>query len=185
MLRHSCAHVLAQAVQDTFEEAKLGIGPPIKDGFYYDFDVETPFTPEDIKRLEKRMQQIVKSGQRFATPSRLRGARRALSCPTSPTSSSSIGLKGGAVDDDVMEVGGAELTIYENVDAKSGERKWQDLCRGPAPAVNPADPGLQADALRRRLLAGKREEPTAAAHLRHGMAHEGRADGTLELPGGG
>ena len=66
MLRHSCAHVLAQAVQDTFEDAKLGIGPPIKDGFYYDFDVETPFTPEDLKQLEKRMQQIIKSGQRFS-----------------------------------------------------------------------------------------------------------------------
>ncbi len=130
VLRHSCAHVLAQAVQDTFPDAKLGIGPPIKDGFYYDFDVDTPFTPEDIKLLEKRMQQIVKSGQRFG--------RRVISeseardeLSHEPYKLELIGLKGGAVDDDVMEVGGAELTIYENIDAKSGERKWQDLCRGP------------------------------------------------------
>jgi len=130
VLRHSCAHVLAQAVQDTFADAKLGIGPPIKDGFYYDFDVETPFTPEDIKHLEKRMQQIVKSGQRFGRRVVSEGeAREELS--REPFKLELIGLKGGAVDDDVMEVGGAELTIYENVDAKSGDRKWQDLCRGP------------------------------------------------------
>jgi len=130
VLRHSCAHVLAQAVQDTFEDAKLGIGPPIKDGFYYDFDVETPFTPEDVKRLEKRMQQIVKSGQRFGRRVVSESeARDELS--REPYKLELIGLKGGAVDDDVMEVGGAELTIYENIDPKSGERKWQDLCRGP------------------------------------------------------
>ncbi len=130
VLRHSCAHVLAQAVQDTFEDAKLGIGPPIKDGFYYDFDVETPFTPEDVKRLEKRMQQIVKSGQRFGRRVVSESEARA-ELADEPYKLELIGLKGGAVDDDVMEVGGAELSIYENVDAKSGERKWQDLCRGP------------------------------------------------------
>ena len=130
VLRHSCAHVLAQAVQDTFDDAKLGIGPPIEDGFYYDFDVTTPFTPEDLKRLEKRMQQIVKSGQRFQR--RVVSddeARRELA--GEPYKLELIGLKGGDAGDDVMEVGGAELTIYENVDAKSGERQWQDLCRGP------------------------------------------------------
>ena len=52
VLRHSTAHVLAQAVQDLFPEAKLGIGPPIRDGFYYDFDVARPFTPEDLAALE-------------------------------------------------------------------------------------------------------------------------------------
>ncbi len=132
VLRHSCAHVLAQAVQDTFEDAKLGIGPPIKDGFYYDFDVETPFTPDDLKRLEKRMQQIIKSGQRFGRRVVSESeARRELA--GEPYKLELIGLKGGAdsIDDEVMEVGGAELTIYENVDAKSGERQWQDLCRGP------------------------------------------------------
>jgi threonyl-tRNA synthetase len=130
VLRHSCAHVLAQAVQDTFADAKLGIGPPIKDGFYYDFDVDTPFTPEDIKLLEKRMQQIVKSGQRFGRRVVSESEARA-ELSHEPYKLELIGLKGGAVDDDVMEVGGAELTIYENIDAKSGERKWQDLCRGP------------------------------------------------------
>ena len=130
VLRHSCAHVLAQAVQDTFEDAKLGIGPPIKDGFYYDFDVQTPFTPEDLKRLEKRMIAIIKSGQRFQRRVVAEDEARA-ELVDEPYKLELIGLKGGSVDDDVMEVGGAELTIYENVDAKSGDRKWQDLCRGP------------------------------------------------------
>ena len=131
VLRHSCAHVLAQAVQDTFADAKLGIGPPIKDGFYYDFDVDTPFHPDDLKRLEKRMQQIVKSGQRFGRRVVTEEQARA-ELVDEPYKLELIGLKGGGpVDADVMEVGGAELTIYENVDAKSGERQWQDLCRGP------------------------------------------------------
>ena len=132
VLRHSCAHVLAQAVQDTFTDAKLGIGPPITDGFYYDFDVETPFTPDDLKRLEKRMQQIVKSGQRFS--------RRVVSEDEARTELSGepyklelIGLKGGSAADmdDVMEVGGSQLTIYDNLDAKTGDLQWKDLCRGP------------------------------------------------------
>jgi len=129
VLRHSTAHVLAQAVQDSFPEAKLGIGPPIKDGFYYDFDVATPFTPDDLVTFEKRMQEIVKAGQRFARrvvteeEARTELAREPYKCEL-------IGLKGGA-GDDVMEVGGAQLTIYDNVDAKSGERAWGDLCRGP------------------------------------------------------
>jgi threonyl-tRNA synthetase len=130
VLRHSCAHVLAQAVQDTFDDAKLGIGPPIKDGFYYDFDVETPFTPDDLKRLEKRMQQIIKSGQRFQRRVVSEDEAR-VELTDEPYKLELIGLKGGAVDSDVMEVGGAELTIYENVDAKNGDRQWQDLCRGP------------------------------------------------------
>lgn len=127
ILRHSTAHVLAQAVQDTFPSTKLGIGPPIKDGFYYDFDVERPFTPEDLVALEKRMVEIIKSGQRFV--------RRVVSedeavqeLATEPYKLRLIGSSGGA---DVMEVGGSELTIYDNVDAKTGERCWGDLCRGP------------------------------------------------------
>ena len=127
VLRHSTAHVLAQAVQDTFADAKLGIGPPVKDGFYYDFAVETPFTPEDLKVLEKRMQEIVKSGQRFSrrvvTDSE---AKHELA--GEPFKLCLIGSEGGA---DVMEVGGAELTIYDNVEAKSGATCWGDLCRGP------------------------------------------------------
>ena len=127
VLRHSTAHVLAQAVQDTYPDAKLGIGPPVKDGFYYDFSVETPFTPEDLKTLEKRMQQIVKSGQQFrrrvVTESE---ARHELA--GEPFKLRLIGSEGGA---DVMEVGGNELTIYDNVQAKDGATCWGDLCRGP------------------------------------------------------
>ncbi len=127
VLRHSTAHVLAQAVQDTFPEAKLGIGPPVKDGFYYDFSVEQPFTPEDLKVLEKRMQQIVKSGQRFSrrvvTESE---ARHELA--GEPFKLRLIGSEGGA---EVMEVGGNELTIYDNIQAKDGATCWGDLCRGP------------------------------------------------------
>ena len=131
VMRHSTAHVLAQAVQQTNPSAKLGIGPPIDNGFYYDFDVETPFTPDDLKAIEKRMEQIVKQGQRFT--------RRVVSDEAAreelahePYKLELIGLKGGAdVDSDVMEVGGAELTMYDNVNAKTGEREWFDLCRGP------------------------------------------------------
>ena len=127
VLRHSCAHVLAQAVQQEFPEAKLGIGPPIKDGFYYDFAVGRPFTPEDLQALEKRMQVILKAGQRFTRRVVTEDeARHELK--HEPFKMRLIGSEGGA---DVMEVGGAELTIYDNVDAKSGERCWGDLCRGP------------------------------------------------------
>ena len=127
ILRHSTGHVLAQAVQDTLPGTKLGIGPPIKEGFYYDFDVERPFTPEDLVNLEKRMVEIIKAGQRFE--------RRVVSedeavreLADEPYKLRLIGGSGGA---DVMEVGGAELTIYDNVDAKTGARCWGDLCRGP------------------------------------------------------
>ena len=127
ILRHSTAHVLAQAVQDTFPGTKLGIGPPIKDGFYYDFDVERPFTPEDLAALEKRMVEIIKAGQRFErrVVSEDEAARELASEPYK------LRLIGGSGGADVMEVGGAELTIYDNVDSKTGDRCWGDLCRGP------------------------------------------------------
>ncbi len=130
VLRHSTAHVLAQAVQDVFEGARLGIGPPIENGFYYDFDVPTPFTPDDLARLEKRMQEIVKAGQRFSRRVVTEDEARA-ELADEPYKLELVGLKGGAATDDVMEVGGAELTIYDNLDARSGERVWGDLCRGP------------------------------------------------------
>ena len=132
VLRHSTAHVLAQAVQQLFPEAKLGIGPPIRDGFYYDFDVERPFTPDDLAALEKRMQEIVKSGQRFARRVVTEDDARA-ELADEPYKLELIGLKGGSSEElgEVMEVGGAELTIYDNIDAKTGERAWCDLCRGP------------------------------------------------------
>jgi len=133
ILRHSTAHVMAQAVQEVFPEAKLGIGPPIKDGFYYDFQVERPFTPEDLKTIEQRMQAIVKQGQRFS--------RRAVSdddaraeLAAEPFKLELIGLKGSAAnaaDGASAEVGAGELTIYDNLDPKSGELCWKDLCRGP------------------------------------------------------
>jgi threonyl-tRNA synthetase len=130
VLRHSTAHVLAQAVQSLFPAARLGIGPPITDGFYYDFDVERPFTPEDLSALEKRMQEIVKAGQRFSRRVVTETEAR-TELAAEPYKLELIGLKGGAAQDDVMEVGGAELTIYDNLDAKTGEREWRDLCRGP------------------------------------------------------
>lgn len=133
ILRHSTAHVMAQAVQELFPEAKLGIGPPIKDGFYYDFDVETPFHPDDLKRIEKKMQEIIKRGQRFSRrPVTDEAAREELSAE--PYKLELIGLKGSAADaaeGASAEVGAGELTIYDNLDAKSGELCWRDLCRGP------------------------------------------------------
>ncbi|GGK25628.1 threonine--tRNA ligase [Pilimelia terevasa] len=131
VLRHSAAHVLAQAVQDLFGEARLGIGPPIRDGFYYDFDVATPFTPDDLKKLEKRMQEIVKAGQTFQRRrfDSLEEARAELAAE--PYKLELVDLKGDVDDAEVMEVGGGELTIYDNVDPKTGRRCWGDLCRGP------------------------------------------------------
>lgn len=132
ILRHSTAHVLAQAVQRISPEAKLGIGPPVVDGFYYDFDVETPFTPEDLVRIEKEMNRIVQEGQRFIRRVVTDDEARS-ELASEPYKLELIGLKGGATGDDneSVEVGGAELTIYDNVDPKSGETKWHDLCRGP------------------------------------------------------
>ncbi|AGP53698.1 threonine--tRNA ligase [Streptomyces rapamycinicus] len=133
ILRHSTAHVMAQAVQELFPEAKLGIGPPIKDGFYYDFDVETPFHPDDLKRIEKKMQEIQKRGQRFSRRAVTdEDAREELSAE--PYKLELIGLKGSAADaaeGASAEVGAGELTIYDNLDAKTGELCWKDLCRGP------------------------------------------------------
>ncbi|CNG00745.1 Threonyl-tRNA synthetase [Mycobacterium tuberculosis] len=135
IMRHSAAHVMAQAVQELFPEAKLGIGPPVENGFYYDFDVAEPFTPDDLKRIEKRMREIVKQGQRFSRrPVSDDDARAELAAE--PYKLELIGLKGsGPVEDAAdgadVEVGGGELTIYDNLDAKSGELRWKDLCRGP------------------------------------------------------
>lgn len=133
ILRHSTAHVMAQAVQELFPEAKLGIGPPIRDGFYYDFDVAEPFTPEDLKRIEKKMQEIQKRGQRFSRRVTTDDdAREELA--GEPYKLELIGLKGNAAnaaEGADAEVGGGELTIYDNLDAKTGELCWKDLCRGP------------------------------------------------------
>ncbi|SCG64817.1 threonine--tRNA ligase [Micromonospora halophytica] len=132
VLRHSCAHVLAQAVQDVFPEAKLGIGPPIENGFYYDFAVDKPFQPDDLGRLEKRMQEIVKSGQRFRRRrfDSLEQAKAELAAE--PFKLELIDVKGEGLDSsEVMEVGGGELTIYDNLAATEEKVCWSDLCRGP------------------------------------------------------
>ena len=126
VLRHSAAHVMAQAVQDLHPDAKLGIGPPIKDGFYYDFAVPESFTPEDLTAVQKRMVAIVKSGQRFARRVVEEDEAR-TELADEPFKLRLIGSEGGA---DVMEVGGKELTIYDNLD-RTGKRAWGDLCRGP------------------------------------------------------
>jgi threonyl-tRNA synthetase len=132
VLRHSAAHVLAQAVQQLNPRARLGIGPPIRDGFYYDFDVETPFTPEDLKALEKAMQKIINEGQTFQRRVVTDEAARA-ELADEPYKCELIGLKGGAAeaaDGADVEVGAGELTIYDNI-RRDGERAWGDLCRGP------------------------------------------------------
>lgn len=133
ILRHSSAHVLAQAVQALNPQAKLGIGPPVTDGFYYDFDVAEPFSPEDLSALEKEMQRIVKSGQRFIR--RVVSADEALvELAGEPYKCELVGLKDSAASGDQsesVEVGAGELTMYDNVDHKTGETVWKDLCRGP------------------------------------------------------
>jgi threonyl-tRNA synthetase len=132
ILRHSTAHVLAQAVQRINPEAKLGIGPPVQDGFYYDFDIAEHFSPDDLGAISKEMERIIRSGQRFV--------RRVVSddearaeLAAEPYKLELIGLKGGAEsgsDGESVEVGAGELTIYDNVD-RDGNVVWKDLCRGP------------------------------------------------------
>ncbi len=130
IVRHSTAHVLAQAVQDLFPEAKLGIGPPIENGFYYDFDVAEPFKPEDLGRLETRMRKIIKDNQRFSRRVTTDDDARA-ELADEPYKLELIGLKGqDAAEGASVEVGAGELTIYDNLD-RNGEVAWKDLCRGP------------------------------------------------------
>ncbi len=132
ILRHSTAHVLAQAVQELFPDAKLGIGPPITDGFYYDFDVEEPFVPEDLDKIETRMRKIVKEGQKFDRREISdEDARKELA--DEPYKLELIGLKstaGDAAEGASVEVGEGGLTIYDNL-KRDGAVAWGDLCRGP------------------------------------------------------
>jgi len=148
ILRHSATHVMAQAVQAINPDARLGIGPPVTDGFYYDFDVETPFTLDDLKAIEKEMERIIKSGQRFVRRVVTEDEARA-ELANEPYKLELIGLKGQVSTGSItgtaqfeagesVEVGGAELTIYDNVDPASGEVIWKDLCRGPhLPSTQP------------------------------------------------
>ncbi|MSZ78264.1 MAG: threonine--tRNA ligase, partial [Actinobacteria bacterium] len=133
ILRHSTAHVMAQAVQQLFPQARLGIGPPVENGFYYDFDVDVPFVPDDLAKIETAMRKIIKEGQRFER--RVTTDADALSeLQDEPYKIELIGLKGGAGAESTegasVEVGGGELTIYDNV-RRDGEVAWSDLCRGP------------------------------------------------------
>ena len=134
ILRHSAAHVTAQALQSINPSAKLGIGPPIVDGFYYDFDVAAPLDPDDLKAISKAMERIIRQGQRFVRRVVTEEQARA-EFADEPYKLELIGLKGGAVDEgqdgESVEVGGTELTVYDNVDGATGEVFWKDLCRGP------------------------------------------------------
>ena len=129
VLRHSTAHVMAQAVQEVFADTKLGIGPPIKDGFYYDFDPKENFNPDDLVKIESAMRKIIKEGQRFRR--RVTAEKDALKeLAHEPFKCELIGIKGPAGDEASVEVGGAELTIYDNL-GRDGNPVWSDLCRGP------------------------------------------------------
>ena len=129
VLRHSTAHVMAQAVQSVFSGTRLGIGPPITDGFYYDFDPERPFNPDDFEKIESAMRKIIKDGQRFKR--RVTTEKDALKeLAHEPYKCELIGLKSGVGDEASVEVGGAELTIYDNL-GRDGQAVWSDLCRGP------------------------------------------------------
>lgn len=129
VLRHSTAHVMAQAVQQLFSQTRLGIGPPITDGFYYDFDPQSPFNPDDLDKIESAMRKIIKEGQRFKR--RVTTEVDALKeLAHEPYKCELIGLKGGSSDETNVEVGGSELTIYDNL-GRDGQPVWSDLCRGP------------------------------------------------------
>jgi threonyl-tRNA synthetase len=133
VIRHSTAHVLAQAVQELFPGTRLGIGPPIENGFYYDFDPERPFTPEDLQALEKKMTEIVRAGQRFSRRE-ISDADAKAELAHEPYKLELIDLKGSGTDaaeGASVEVGGGQLTMYDNLDARTGDRVWTDLCRGP------------------------------------------------------
>jgi threonyl-tRNA synthetase len=186
VLRHSATHVLAQAVQEVNPKARLGIGPPIKDGFYYDFDVEVPFTPEDLKALEKVMQRIIKEGQTFR--------RRVVSdqdaraeLAAEPYKLELIGLKGGspgqgnegstseaeveaAADGASVEVGAGELTVYDNLH-RDGSLAWRDLCRGPhLPSTRLIGNGFQLMRSAAAYWAVRRTPSCSASTARPGRA---------------
>ena len=132
VLRHSVAHLVAQATQVVFPDVKLGIGPPTKDGFFYDFGTTRTFTPEDLVSIEKKCVEIINSGQKFARRVTTREAAR-TELKNEPFKIRLLGADDDAtvMSEDVMEVGGGELTIYDNIDLRSGELRWCDLCRGP------------------------------------------------------
>ena len=160
VLRHSTAHVLAQAVQELYPQAKLGIGPPVKDGFYYDFDVAEPFTPDDLSALTSRLRKIIKEGQRFS--------RRVVSddeatveLAQEPYKLELISLKGRAgeaAEGASAEVGGGELTMYDNL-RRDGNLAWTDLCRGPHLPTTKYIPAFQLTRVAAAYWRGSEENP--------------------------
>ena len=197
IMRHSAAHVMAQAVQELFPEAKLGIGPPIENGFYYDFDVNRPFTPDDLAAIERRMRQIIKQGQLFSRRvASDEDARKELA--DEPYKLELIGLKGGAStnsadtagsagstpDEASVEVDSAadgELTIYDNLDAATRDLRWKDLCRGPHLPTTRQIPALKVMRMRVASQSG------IAGHLKLGnQATVGAKSGVMrDVPDGG
>ncbi|MBB5954254.1 threonyl-tRNA synthetase [Saccharothrix tamanrassetensis] len=187
VIRHSAAHVLAQAVQQQFPEAKLGIGPPVKDGFYYDFRVDKPFTPEDLQALEKRMKQIVKGAQRFdrRVVESVDAAKRELA--DEPFKLELVDVKAGgesgaAVDtSEIMEVGGGELTIYDNLDPRSGDRVWGDLCRGPHVPTTKHIPAFKLTRVAAAYWRGNENNPQLQRIYGTAWESQEALDGYLEL----
>lgn len=162
-IRHSAAHVMAQAVQDLFPNTALGIGPPIKDGFYYDFAVSEPFTPEDLTRIEKRMKEIIKQRQTFqrrvVTTDQAKAELKA-----EPFKLELIDTLSGAavnLDDEVAtDIGGAELTVYDNVDPRTGQIRWSDLCRGPHVATTKEIPAFALTRVAAAYWRGNENNPS-------------------------
>lgn len=182
VVRHSAAHVMAQAVQQLFPEAKLGIGPPIENGFYYDFDALQPFTPDDLKKIEARMREIVKQGQLFARREVSDEQARA-ELAGEPYKLELIGIKSEAAADHEAsaEVGAGVLTIYDNLDPKSGELCWKDLCRGPHVPTTRRIPAFKL--MRNAAAYWRGSEKNPQLQRIYGTAWESRAalDGYLKL----
>ena len=157
VLRHSTAHVMAQAVQELFPRAKLGIGPPVHNGFYYDFDVDEPFHPDDLGRIEKRMQAIVKEGQQFRRRE-VSDAEAREELAGEPYKLELVDLKGAAAEEAAVEVGAGGLSIYDNV-RRDGSLAWKDLCRGPHLPTTRDIPAFKLMRLAAAYWRGSEENP--------------------------
>ena len=181
---------MAQAVQELFPEAKLGIGPPITDGFYYDFDVETPFVPEDLEKIETRMRKIIKEGQRFSRrpvsddDARHRAGRRALQARADRAQGRS-GDAEDAAEGASVEVGAGELTIYDNLKPRRVDWPGRTCAAGPHLPTTKRIPAFKLMRSRRGVLARGREEQAAPAHLRHRLGVQGGARGAPAPARGG
>jgi len=163
VLRHSTAHVMAQAVQEVFANTKLGIGPPIKDGFYYDFDPKENFNPDDLIKIESAMRRIIKEGQRFRR--RVTTEKDALKeLAHEPFKCELIGIKGPAGEEVSVEVGGAELTIYDNL-GRDGSPVWSDLCRGPHLASTKLIPAFKLMRTAAAYWRGSEKKSNVAAYI--------------------